>query len=154
MNNYFIIKGEITSESKLLQFDGLSFPNPGISTSGAVLFDSNNSKVLFEVGEYIGHATNNQAEYTGLIIGLKKAIEFGFMDILIEGDSLLVINQTIGKWKVNNDILRGLNTEVKELLTRFNSIGIRHVYRENNKYSDRITNDVLKSKKSYFLNMT
>lgn len=152
-NNYFLIKGEINSESTLLQFDGLSFPNPGISTAGAVLFDRN-QKVLFEVGEYIGHATNNQAEYTGLIIGLKRAVELGVTDILIEGDSLLVINQTIGKWKVNNEVLKYLNSEVKELLSKFNSIGIRHVYRDNNKYSDKITNDVLKSKKSYFLNMT
>jgi ribonuclease HI len=104
-NNYITIKGIFMPNSTLLQFDGLSYPNPGISTSGAVLFDHNN-KVIFEVGEYIGFATNNQAEYNGLIIGLQRALELNIKNILIEGDSKLIIYQSAGKWKVNNEDLK------------------------------------------------
>lgn len=152
-NNYIIIKGDFTPNSTLLQFDGLSYPNPGISTGGAVLFD-HNKKVMFEVGEYIGFATNNQAEYIGLIIGLQRAVELNIKNILIEGDSKLIIYQSAGKWKVNNEDLKVLNQTVKELTNKFDFVGIRHVYRNSNKYADRITNDVLKSKQSYFLNLT
>ncbi len=134
----------------LLQFDGLSDPNPGTSTSGAVMFYPISRDVVFERGEFIHHATNNQAEYTGLLIGMRSAVELGIKYLLIEGDSQLVIFQTEGKWKIKNDSLKILNKEVRDLLTHFDFVAIRHIYRDKNLHADRITNDVLKSKQSFF----
>jgi len=156
-SDYLMIRGsEDPGEDKcyLLQFDGLSFPNPGISTGGAVMFSPSSRKVVFERGEFIEHATNNQAEYTGLIIGLNSAIDLGVKNLLIEGDSNLVILQTAGKWKVKNEALKDLNEEVRDLLPFFEFVAIRHVYRDKNVHADRITNDVLKSKKSFFTQLS
>lgn len=152
-NGYSIIKGSDKTEEDscyLLQFDGLSEPNPGTSTGGAVLFSPIQRKVVFERGEFIDYATNNQAEYTGLLIGIKSAIEVGVEEILIEGDSQLIIFQTEGKWKVKNDDLKTLNKEVKDLLSHFKFVGIRHIYRDKNVHADKITNDVLKLRESFF----
>jgi ribonuclease HI len=155
-NNYIIIKGKEPNLqfTTLLQFDGGSVPNPGPSAGGAVMYETDRKTVIFEGGEYLDYATNNQAEYTGLLCGLNYAIQLGIKNILIEGDSQLIIFQTIGKWKVNNEHLLLLNIQVKEAIDKFDFVGIKHVYRNSNKYADRITNEVLKSKKSYFLNMT
>jgi ribonuclease HI len=152
-SGYSIIRGSDKTEEDtcyLLQFDGLSEPNPGTSTSGAVMFNPNSRNVVFERGEFIDYATNNQAEYTGLLIGIKSAIDFGVKKLLIEGDSQLIILQTEGKWKVNNDELKILNKEVRDLLTQFDFVAIRHIYRDKNGYADSITNHVLKSKQSFF----
>ena len=156
-NGYSIIKGsERTEENScyLLQFDGLSEPNPGISTGGAVVFYPDSRKIFFERGEYIDFATNNQAEYRGLLIGVQSALEMGIKNLLIEGDSQLIIFQTEGKWKVKNEVLKELNKEVKDLISQFDFVAIRHIYRENNQHSDRITNDVFKSKQSFFRKFT
>jgi len=151
-SGYSIIKGSSETEEDncyLLQFDGLSEPNPGESTGGAVVFSPNDRKPLFERGEYMGFGTNNQAEYTGLLIGIQSAIDMGIKEILIEGDSNLVINQVKGSWKVNNDKLKVINIQIRNLIENFTFVGIKHVYREKNVYADRITNDVVKTKKSY-----
>ena len=155
-SGYSIIKGSDTTEEEscyLLQFDGLAEPNPGISTGGAVVFSPFSRKVVFERGEFIDFATNNQAEYTGLLIGLQSASNIGIKHLLIEGDSQLVILQSEGKWKVKNEALKIFHTQVRGLLDTFEFVAIRHIYRDNNKYADKITNDVLKSRKSYYKNM-
>lgn len=147
------MKGSLIEEDKcyLLQFDGLSEPNPGISTAGAVMFSPAPRTPVFERGEFMGHATNNQAEYTGLLIGIKSAFDLGIKQVLIEGDSQLIIFQTEGKWKVQNEILKNLNKEVRDiLLSKFDYVGIRHIYRDKNQYADKITNDVYASKTSFF----
>jgi ribonuclease HI len=151
-SGYSIVRGSDKTEEDscyLLQFDGLSLPNPGISTGGAVMFYPNSRQIAFERGEFMPHATNNQAEYTGLLIGLKSAIELGVQRLLIEGDSKLIISQTEGVWKVKNDGLKILNKEARELLTHFEFVALRHIYRDKNDHADRITNDVLKSRQSF-----
>lgn len=138
----------------LLQFDGLAFPNPGETTGGAVLFDAN-KKVIFEAGEYMKFGTNNQGEYTGLFIGIKNAIDRGVKNILIEGDSMLVIQQVSGAWKVNNEILKILWKSVTTLLKEnFDFVGIRHVYRKDNSYADKLTNITLQTKESFVKKFT
>jgi ribonuclease HI len=152
-NGYYIVRGSKTIEEEscyLLQFDGLSQPNPGISTAGAVLFSPKTRNIIFEKGEYIEYATNNQAEYTGLILGLKIAIELGVKQLLIEGDSQLVISQTEGKWDVKSMSIIALNREATKLLTNFDFVAMRHIFREQNTHADRITNKVFKSKRSFF----
>ena len=155
-SGYSIIKGsDETKEDScsLLQFDGLSQPNPGTSTAGAVIFSPSPRKPTSERGEFMNYATNNQAEYTGLLIGLKVAKELNIKCLLIEGDSQLVIYQTEGKWKVTNDALKVLHKEIKDLLTNFEFVAIRHVRREYNKYADKITNDVLETRQSFSRNI-
>ena len=157
-SGYAILKGSSKMEEDicyLLQFDGLSEPNPGESSGGAILY-SPSRKPVFERGEYIDTATNNQAEYTGLLVGLQSAIEYGVKNILIEGDSQLVVFQLEGRWQIKNEALRKLNTEIRDLFSNFDFIAIRHIYREFNTESDRITNEVIKEKecfiKEYHLN--
>jgi ribonuclease HI len=150
ISGYSVIKGVNTSEEEcyLLQFDGKSEPNPGESSGGAVLF-SKDKKVVFEVGEYIRYATNNQAEYTGLIIGLKLANEMGIKSLLVEGDSKLVINQTAGSWKVKNEGMKKLHADAREVALKFDFIAVKHVFRDNNQHADRLTNEVTDTKMSF-----
>lgn len=151
-SGYFILKGSSNTEEDgcyLLQFDGLSDPNPGVSTGGAVMFSPVGRNVVFERGEFIQFATNNQAEYTGLLIGIKCAVDLGVKQLLIEGDSQLVIFQIQGKWKLKHEGLKQLHKDITALLKNFEFVGIRHVRRDKNQYADKITNDVFKSKTSY-----
>lgn len=133
----------------LLQFDGLCAPNPGKGTSGAILYRADGS-VVFERGDYLGDSTNNIAEYTGLLIGIEECVQRKISNIRIEGDSMLVVNQISGKWQVKDSKLKVLYQSVMAMLTKyFKNVVIRHVYRENNKEADRITNEVIKLGHSY-----
>ena len=150
---YSIIKGASSvkeSECYLLQFDGLAQPNPGEASGGAILYSPSREPV-YETGEYIKFATNNAAEYTGLIIGLRLALEKGFTKLLVEGDSQLIIFQAQGKWKVKNENLQKYNKEVCNLVSQFEFIAMRHIRRELNKDADRITNEVVKSKETFVM---
>ena len=150
---YSIIKGASSvkeSECYLLQFDGLAQPNPGEASSGAILYSPSREPV-YETGEYIKFATNNAAEYTGLIIGLRLALEKGVTNLLVEGDSQLIIFQAQGKWKVKNENLKKYNKEVCNLVSQFEFIAMRHIRRELNKDADRITNEVVKSKETFVM---
>jgi ribonuclease HI len=152
-SGYSIIKGNPNikeSECYLLQFDGLAQPNPGEASAGAILY-SQSKDPLYETGEYLKFATNNVAEYTGLIIGLRLALEKGFTKILVEGDSQLIIFQTQRKWKVKNENLQKYNKEACALVSQFEFIALRHIPRELNKEADRITNEVVKSKETFIL---
>ena len=134
----------------LMQFDGLSAPNPGISTSGAVIFSPGTHRtVVAEKAHYINHATNNEAEYGGLILGLEMAKKLKIENLLIEGDSQLIIYQTEGRWKAKDARMHQLQEIVQELLKSFNFIGIRHVRREFNKHADALTNECLKRRESF-----
>ena len=150
---FIIIKGSSisNSDSYLLQFDGLSEPNPGSSSGGAVLYAPDGS-IVFEAGEFIPYATNNQAEYSGLILGLTHAKSFPVANLRIEGDSMLIIHQVTGKWKIKNDVLKALHSTVLEILgdSAFVNVEIRHVYRDQNKHADKLTNDVMKTRESFY----
>ena len=151
-SGYYIIKGKAEeTECYLLQFDGASDPNPGESCGGAVLF-APNRRVVFERGEYIEYATNNQAEYTGLLAGLVSCKDQGVKKLLIDGDSMLVINQVAGKWKVRDPELKIFHSEIKKLIEEFDFVAIRHVYRENNTHADRLTNEGV-AKKADFMRL-
>ena len=152
-SGYSIIKGASSvkeSDCYLLQFDGLAQPNPGEASSGAILYSPSREPV-YETGEYIKFATNNAAEYTGLIIGLRLALEKDFTNLLVEGDSQLIIFQAQGKWKVKNENLKKYNKEVCNLVSQFEFIAMRHIRRELNKDADRITNEVVKSKETFVM---
>ena len=120
-------------------FDGCSKGNPGRAGAGAVLYKNNNeldSKSLF-IGD---KETNNAAEYNGLIIGLTMAINNTIKEVTVYGDSLLVIQQMTGKYKVKSDTLLKLYATSKELEKQFTKIEYRHVYRNDNKRADELAN--------------
>jgi len=130
----------------LLQFDGAASPNPGRVGAGAVLFGPNlESKrpVLLEMGDYHPHGTNNFAEYNGLIIGLEGALAAGVKRLIVEGDSMLVVKQVQGLWKVSAAPLRPLCQRAKDLLAKFEHVVIRHIPRELNEHADSLTNEVV-----------
>ena len=123
----------------LLQFDGCSKGNPGLAGAGAVIF--NYEKEIWGSNKFIGaKTTNNEAEYSGLIMGLEKALDLGIKELAVEGDSLLVIKQMNGEFKVKSENLYILYNDAKELEKRFNSITFSHIYRSSNKRADELSN--------------
>ncbi len=138
--------------SFLLQFDGASEPNPGPSGSAYVIFspittDEQGDQVRHVVQEgflYLDHATNNEAEYNALIVGLQQALSLGITDIEVEGDSNLVIQQVQGLWKVKVPRLVPLQSKANKLLWKFKTWKIKHVYREENTDADRLSKEALR----------
>jgi ribonuclease HI len=122
-----------------LQFDGCSKSNPGIAGAGAVIYKC--SEEISSKIQFVGNnETNNVAEYTGLIIGLKEAINLNIKAIRVEGDSMLVIKQMKGEYKVKSANLINLFNEAKLLEKEFEFISFNHIYRENNKRADELSN--------------
>jgi ribonuclease HI len=123
----------------LLQFDGCSKGNPGLAGAGAAIF--NYKKEIWGESRFIGaKSTNNEAEYNGLIMGLEKAIDLGIKDLSVEGDSLLVIKQMTGEYKVKSETLYKLYNKAKGLEKQFDIITFTHIYRTNNKRADELSN--------------
>jgi ribonuclease HI len=123
----------------LLQFDGCSKGNPGKAGAGAVIY--NFEKEIWGKSVFVGEKnTNNQAEYSGLIIGLTEAKNMGIKHLTVEGDSLLVIKQMRGEYKVKSDKLLELHKKAKELANSFETISFNHIYRNNNKRADELSN--------------
>lgn len=125
-----------------LYTDGGSRGNPGPSASGFVLFDSTGG-VLVDKGIYLGITTNNQAEYTALKLGLEEAKAFGARNVEVFMDSLLVVNQMKGVFKVKNRDLWPINEAIKELTQQFKSVKFTHIPRELNKAADAAVNRAL-----------
>jgi len=119
--------------------DGGARGNPGPAGSGAVLLDENGT-VIAELMRSLGHATNNVAEYTALIIGLEEALRRGIDELDIRMDSLLVVQQMKGVWKIKHPGLRPLALRAGELLARFPKRTIEHVPRELNSLADALVN--------------
>jgi len=127
--------------------DGGSRGNPGPSASGAVLY-SEDDELVAEASKYLGVTTNNQAEYTAIIIGLEKALSLGAETIELCMDSELAVKQLKGEYKVKSPELAKRFLEVKNLLTKFDHVKIKHVRREFNKAADALVNKVLDEHKS------
>ena len=125
-----------------LQFDGCSKKNPGLAGAGAVIYKY--SKEIWSGYLFVGtNATNNYAEYSGLIIGLEKAVELNIKTLHVEGDSLLVINQMTGKYKCNSENLIEPHNKAKELAVKFESINFVHIFRNKNVRADELSNQAV-----------
>ena len=122
----------------ILNFDGSSKGNPGLAGAGVVIYK--NSEEICAIAQFLGHKTNNQSEYTALIIGLQAALNQGIDSLCVLGDSLLVINQINGIYRVTAPLLLDLYEQVKELKLRFRYIEFNHVYREYNVRADELSN--------------
>ena len=122
--------------------DGGARGNPGPAAFGYVL-EADDGTVLAAHGEAIGVATNNVAEYRGLIAGLEKAVEVGIDELEVLSDSELLVNQMRGDYKVKNDTLRGLVAEATALADRLRKVRYTAVRREHNDLADKLVNDAL-----------
>jgi ribonuclease HI len=127
-----------------LSTDGGSRGNPGPAAYGYVL-ESEDGHVLDARGETIGVATNNVAEYRGLIAGLETAVARGVDELEVISDSELLVNQMRGDYKVKNETLRELVAEANALADRLRKVRYTAVRRERNEVADQLVNDALDS---------
>ncbi|MEV4810842.1 bifunctional RNase H/acid phosphatase [Micromonospora avicenniae] len=124
----------------LIEADGGSRGNPGPAGYGAVVRDPQTGEVLAERSESIGVATNNVAEYRGLIAGLEAAAELGATEVDARMDSKLVVEQMSGRWQIKNPGLRPLAAQAAELVARFAAVRFSWVPRERNRHADALAN--------------
>lgn len=129
----------------IIYTDGASKGNPGDAGIGVVI-SSPDGTVICEIGEYIGKTTNNVAEYTALIRGLKEAAEIGATQIEISTDSELMARQLSGVYRVKSPNLQPLYAQAISLIHHFESVRITHVMRELNKRADELANLGVKNK--------
>ena len=122
--------------------DGGARGNPGPAAYGFVL-EAEDGTVLAAEGEAIGEATNNVAEYSGLVAGLKKAIELGVDALELVSDSELMVKQMRGEYRVKNEGLRPLYDEALSLARRIETVEYRHVKRAHNELADKLVNEAL-----------
>jgi ribonuclease HI len=123
--------------------DGASSGNPGDSGAGMVISDGNGAEI-YRGSVYLGKMTNNMAEYEALLRGLQKAIEFGAQDVVAHTDSLLIANQVLGKYKINNDILREYVMKIKIIIRKFTHFTIQYIPREQNRIADKLAKGGIK----------
>ena len=151
------------SKNLIFFADGGSRGNPGPSACGFVIYelsssnftDLNNSnldkykpsfELIKEKGQFLGIKTNNQAEWQGLILGLKTILEIfpkEKVNLKVFLDSQLVVRQAIGQYKVKNPGLQELFMEFKKLIKHFENCKIEHIYREQNQEADKVVNQIL-----------
>lgn len=134
--------GGMLLESAKIFTDGGSRGNPGHSAAAFVICKQDDT-VVEKSGQYIGMATNNQAEYYGFIRGLERARDLGIDKIQLFSDSQLVVNQMTGLYKVKNQELAPLHQQAKALADSFEEISFTYVPRELNKISDGEVNRIL-----------
>lgn len=128
----------LKKECIYLYFDGGSRGNPGPAGCGASI--QNKNKEIYKISKYIGDTTNNVAEYNALYYGLEIAVENGLTELIVFGDSLLVINQVNGIWRCKNEKLRIILNKINLLKEKFDSIEFKHIRREKNKRADELAN--------------
>ncbi len=122
----------------ILYFDGCSKGNPGKAGSGSVLYE--NTKEIWCSSHFLGNTTNNVAEYYGLLYGLEEAKKRNIRNLLVRGDSQLVIYQMTGKYSVKATHLIDLYQKCKSLVSSFDSVVYEHVPRKDNGRADELSN--------------
>ena len=125
-----------------LSTDGGSRGNPGPAAYGYVL-ETEDGTVLDAHGEAIGRATNNVAEYRGLVAGMSKAAELGVEELEVVSDSELLVKQMQGDYRVKNEALRALWEEASDLERQFRKVRYTAVRRAHNELADRLVNEAL-----------
>lgn len=129
-------------EEVVVWADGGARGNPGPAGYGAVV-ETPDGRVLARLSEGIGWATNNVAEYQGVIAGLRYARALGARRVTVRADSLLVVNQQRGAWKIRNAGLQPLAAEVRRLVRDFERVTWEHVPRERNRLADALANQAM-----------
>jgi len=119
--------------------DGAARGNPGEAGCGAAIYDESGT-VVKELSRYLGSATNNVAEYEGLLMGLEALLQLGQKNVVVQSDSQLMVRQLNGEYRVKDEKLKTLFERAKRLLRQFDSYRIVHVRREMNRLADRLAN--------------
>lgn len=131
--------GTESDKEWVLMVDGAARGNPGDAGCGAVIYDDQGT-IVKQLSRYLGRATNNVAEYQGLLLGLEALLQMGKRRILIQSDSQLLVRQLNGQYRVKDEKLRALFSQAVALLQQFDSYRILHVPRESNQVADRLAN--------------
>ena len=127
------------SQTFTLTFDGASKGNPGPCGAGFVIYLC--GKTIFEGNQFISKKnTNNFAEYSALLIALEKCIDLNIKNIIIRGDSKLVIKQLNKEFNINSDNLVPIYDKILDILSEFNSFKLEHIYRDKNQRADQLAN--------------
>ena len=124
----------------LIHTDGAARGNPGPSGAGAILVDAETGRVVAEIAEPLGHATNNVAEWTAVELALERALAEGATHVDLRMDSQLVARQIIGMYRVKHPDLQPIHRRVMAQLGRLAGYTVGHVPRERNKDADRLSN--------------
>lgn len=127
----------------IVEADGGARGNPGPAGYGALVRDAVTGNILVERHEYLGVATNNVAEYSGLIAGLEAATELGATEVDVRMDSKLVIEQMAGRWRVKHPNMRPLAVQAQALAREFARIHYTWIPREQNKDADALANQAM-----------
>ena len=122
--------------------DGGARGNPGPAGYGVVIKDETGKKIA-ELSQYLGHQTNNVAEYQGLIAALEYAMKHGYKALKVISDSELLVRQIKGIYKVKNSVLRDLHGRAKELIAKLDWFSIEHVLRGKNSEADQLANEAM-----------
>jgi len=125
--------------------DGGARGNPGPAAAGAVLQNSV-GETVGSFSQFLGDATNNQAEYFAALLGVQKAVELGATEIEILLDSKLVVEQVAGRWKIKDLELKKIAEKIHAVLGKFKNWEISHIPREKNQEADALVNQVLDSR--------
>ena len=133
----------MTALKVIVEADGGSRGNPGPAGYGSVVFTADRSIVLAESKQAIGRATNNVAEYRGLIAGLEEAAKLHATEVAVSMDSKLVVEQMSGRWRVKHPDLAELNATARALASQFDRISYKWIPRAENSHADRLANEAM-----------
>lgn len=139
-----LMKREVTplpvaKKRLLIYIDGASRGNPGPAGVGVIIYDEQ-KRLVDELCEYIGEATNNVAEYQALLIALARAKSLGTEILTVYSDCELLVRQMAGEYRVKNKILKDFYQRARENLKNFRQVKIRYIVRERNKRADKLAN--------------
>ncbi|MGP6172737.1 bifunctional RNase H/acid phosphatase [Corynebacterium sp. A21] len=126
-----------------IEADGGSRGNPGIAGSGTVVYAADHREILRRVSYVVGTATNNVAEYQGLINGLRAAAELGADEVAVYMDSKLVVEQMSGRWKIKHPDMKKLALEARDLAATFTKVTYEWVPRAKNGLADELANKAM-----------
>ena len=127
----------------IINVDGGSRGNPGPAACGIVIRHAASHEILYRAGLFLGRATNNVAEYQGLLGGLRQGAKLGATEVMVNSDSELLVRQMNGEYRVKNATLAKLCLEAHDLLSKFHKYKIVHVPREQNALADTMANKAM-----------
>lgn len=136
-------------QTVIVEADGGSRGNPGVAAGGAVVIDAETGKVISEIGVFVGIATNNVAEYEGMIAGLEAAFELApTASVHVRMDSKLVVEQMTGRWKIKHPDMQVLARRAKAL-TAGRHVSFEWVPRAENALADAAANDSMDRREGF-----
>lgn len=129
-----------------INIDGGSRGNPGPGASAYVI-KTPEGKLLAQEGHFLTHCTNNHAEFTALKRAAQACLQLGATELDIRSDSLLLVKQYLGEYKIKNQNLKELIDQIRQITEKFKSVHIQHVPREQNKEADALANKAMDAKR-------